>query len=198
MPDATGTPTTNFNIPKYNTGSDPPSGKGFNTAMDFLDALLANNATLLGARARVAVRKNSGGSDIVRRRINFIEGANITLTVGDDAGNEEVDVTITGATASGIPVALTGIVNSNGTIAAGTGFSVNRTGAGQYTVTFTSALAAVPVILANVILTHAQTNQHINIHTVTTGGFFVQTTLDTGATASFTDYPWNFIALVPQ
>ncbi len=29
-----------------------------------------------------------------RRRINFIEGGNVTLTVTDDAGNEEVDVTI--------------------------------------------------------------------------------------------------------
>src|SRR5688500_2848905 len=94
MPDATGTPTTNFSIPKYNTGTDAPSGKGFNEAMDFLDALLANNASLLGARARLAVRKNSGGSDFIRRRLNLIEGTGITLTVADDSGNEEVDVTI--------------------------------------------------------------------------------------------------------
>lgn len=38
--DATGTPTA-LGIPKYNTAADPPSGKGFNAAMDALDTLLA-------------------------------------------------------------------------------------------------------------------------------------------------------------
>ena len=37
--DATGTPTA-LGIPKYNTATDPPSGKGFNAAMDALDALI--------------------------------------------------------------------------------------------------------------------------------------------------------------
>lgn len=54
-------------------------------------------ASTLTANARVAVNKNSGATVGTRRRINFIEGANITLTVADDAGNEEVDVTITGS-----------------------------------------------------------------------------------------------------
>jgi hypothetical protein len=101
VPDASGTPTTNFSIPKYNTGTDAPSGKGFNTAMDFIDTLLANNATLLGARARVGVRKNSTGSDFIRRRLNLIEGAGVVLTVADDAANEEVDITI--ASSAGSP-----------------------------------------------------------------------------------------------
>lgn len=38
--DATGTPTTNFSIPKFLTSADPPSGKGENSIADFLDALL--------------------------------------------------------------------------------------------------------------------------------------------------------------
>lgn len=37
--DATGTPTS-LGIPKYNTAVDPPSGKGFNAAMDAIDALI--------------------------------------------------------------------------------------------------------------------------------------------------------------
>lgn len=37
---ATGTPTTNYAIPKYATGSDAPFGQGFNSAMDFIDNLL--------------------------------------------------------------------------------------------------------------------------------------------------------------
>lgn len=56
---------------------------------------------LLDAIARVTVRKNTGGADVgSRRRLNLIEGANITLTVADDAGSEEVDVTIAAAGAS--------------------------------------------------------------------------------------------------
>jgi hypothetical protein len=48
----------------------------------------------IGNNARVAVNKNSGATVGTRRRINFIEGSNVTLTVADDAGSEEVDVTI--------------------------------------------------------------------------------------------------------
>lgn len=48
----------------------------------------------------VEVRKNSAGTDFVRRRLNLIEGTNITLTVADDSGNDEVDVTIAAAGAA--------------------------------------------------------------------------------------------------
>src|SRR5262245_38864657 len=58
------------------------------------------NATL-DANGRVAVNKNSGSTVGTRRRINFIEGSNVTLTVADDAGNEEVDVTIAAAGGGG-------------------------------------------------------------------------------------------------
>lgn len=46
------------------------------------------------------VRKNSAGSDFIRRRINFIEGSNITLTVSDDSTNNEIDVTIAASAGS--------------------------------------------------------------------------------------------------
>lgn len=55
----------------------------------------------LSAVARVGVRKNSAGSTFERRRVNLIEGTGVTLTVADDSGNEEVDVTI--AAAGGAP-----------------------------------------------------------------------------------------------
>lgn len=38
--DATGTPTTNFSIPKFDTTNDSPSGLGFNAAMDAIDTTL--------------------------------------------------------------------------------------------------------------------------------------------------------------
>lgn len=40
MPDATGTPSTNFLLPKYNPDIDAPSGLGFNTMVDDLDSKL--------------------------------------------------------------------------------------------------------------------------------------------------------------
>lgn len=50
---------------------------------------------LLDATARVAIRKNTGGADVgARRRLNFIEGSNVTLTIADDGAGEEVDITI--------------------------------------------------------------------------------------------------------
>jgi len=59
-------------------------------------------ATDLSNNARVAVRKNTGGADVgKRRRLNLIEGSNVTLTVVDDAGSEEVDITIAAAGGSG-------------------------------------------------------------------------------------------------
>jgi len=47
------------------------------------------------------VRKNSTGSDFERRRINFIEGSNVTLTVADDPTDNEIDVTIASSGGSG-------------------------------------------------------------------------------------------------
>jgi hypothetical protein len=53
------------------------------------------------AGSSVDVRKNSTGSTFTRSRINFIEGSNVTLTVADDAGNDEVDVTIAASSGGG-------------------------------------------------------------------------------------------------
>lgn len=64
-------------------------------------ALDFDETVAIGNNARVAVSENSGATVGTRRRINFIEGANIALTIADDAGNEEVDVTITGTGGAG-------------------------------------------------------------------------------------------------
>lgn len=53
-----------------------------------------------GGSGDVTVAKN--GSEVgTRGRINFIEGASIALTVSDDAGNDEVDVTVAFSGAGG-------------------------------------------------------------------------------------------------
>jgi hypothetical protein len=54
----------------------------------------------LDANARVAVEK-AGVAVGTRRTLNFIEGSNVTLTMADDAANEEVDITIDAAGGGG-------------------------------------------------------------------------------------------------
>jgi len=68
----------------------PPKAHASSHASGGSDALSGN----LNANARVAVSKNSGATVGTRRRINLIEGSNVTLTIADDEANEEVDVTI--------------------------------------------------------------------------------------------------------
>lgn len=65
----------------------------------------ADHSGTLSANARVAVKKN-GTLVATRRGINLIEGTNVTLTVADDSGNEEVDVTIAQASVSASTVAV--------------------------------------------------------------------------------------------
>lgn len=43
---------------------------------------------------KIKARKGSGSDVGPRPRLSFIEGSNITITVADDAGNNEIDVTI--------------------------------------------------------------------------------------------------------
>lgn len=54
------------------------------------------DTTHAGSNHLQPVRKNSTGSDTTRRRLNLIEGTNVTITIADDAGNDEVDITIDG------------------------------------------------------------------------------------------------------
>jgi len=49
----------------------------------------------------VKARKNSTGTVFVRPRINLIEGSNVTLTVSDDASDNEIDITIASSAAGG-------------------------------------------------------------------------------------------------
>lgn len=65
------------------------------------DGVTNSFSTTTGANARVAVSKNSGATVGTRRRVNFVEGSGITLTIADDAGNEEVDVTIAASAGDG-------------------------------------------------------------------------------------------------
>lgn len=75
----------------------------------------------MDGNARVAVRQNSSGTGYLRRRINLVEGSNITLSLGDDSANEEVDVTITATSTINNGVKGYALVANGGTIAHGLG-----------------------------------------------------------------------------
>lgn len=64
------------------------------------DWLLAGQTANINAR--VGVRLNSTGVTDLRRRINLIEGSGITITIADDAVDEEVDVTFTSTIAAAV------------------------------------------------------------------------------------------------
>lgn len=50
---------------------------------------------------KVEVAKNGAATTSTRKRLNFVEGANITLTITDDSGNNEADITIASTGGSG-------------------------------------------------------------------------------------------------
>ena len=109
-----GTDITGSNIyalwmyPDYLTASNEINTGTINSEDGIFTGYLSGSAISgsikqdMDGNARIGVRKSSG-TTYKRRRINFIEGANVTLTVGDDAGSEEVDVTIAASAGTGEP-----------------------------------------------------------------------------------------------
>ncbi|MCK5019775.1 MAG: hypothetical protein KAS32_22140 [Candidatus Peribacteraceae bacterium] len=77
---------------------------------------------------KTTIRKNSGADVGSRSRINLIEGTNITMTVADDAGDGEVDVTVNTSGEPNVwetPAGTTGTVQVKGnniTVAAGVNY----------------------------------------------------------------------------
>ncbi len=63
--------------------------------------------------ATLIFRKNSGADVGTRPRVNLIEGSGIGLTVADDAGGDEVDVTVR---IGGLPAYTVTGVNADRTI----------------------------------------------------------------------------------
>jgi hypothetical protein len=55
-----------------------------------------SNVARISATADIpmTVRKNSAGADFTRNRLNLIEGTNVTITITDDATDDEIDITI--------------------------------------------------------------------------------------------------------
>jgi hypothetical protein len=62
-----------------------------NLAGGTLSATLADNVT----NQKVGVSRNGGTALGTRKRINFVEGTNVTIVVSDDPTNDCVDVSVT-------------------------------------------------------------------------------------------------------
>lgn len=62
------------------------------------------------------LRKNSAGADFgPRRRLNVIEGTNVTLTLADDPDNDEIDLTIASSAGATDHGTLTGLTDDDHT-----------------------------------------------------------------------------------
>ena len=92
------------------TGTGDPVDLSANQVVGVLNTATTDLAASLlpatvDANARIAV-ENNGTAVGTRRTINFIPGTNVTLTISDDASNEEVDVTINSTASGGGGVSL--------------------------------------------------------------------------------------------
>jgi len=92
---------------------------------------------------------------------------------------------------------ITGRVNSTGTIATGSGFSVSRLGEGKYRITFSTAFSSTPVVVATA--SDYNIDDEDNFATVCqlrTTSFIVRTWdgTDTGTE----DSEFNFIVIGPR
>lgn len=58
--DATGTPSTNYSIPKFNTAVDAPSGKGSNAIVDAIDAVIPFNKSMVTTKGDLIIVTASG------------------------------------------------------------------------------------------------------------------------------------------
>lgn len=86
---------------RWNTGAgDAEEITLGNTFIEIVDGTLdvADNSST----QKVQVAKNSGAVTGTRKKLNFIEGSNVTLTIADDAGNDEVDITIASTASGGV------------------------------------------------------------------------------------------------
>ena len=110
-------------------------------------------------------------------------------TVAGAAGAATWAVITGGGGGGGGQTFLTGRINSNGTVAAGSGFSCVRNASGDYTVTFSAAYATTPTVVALGLASGGAAL--IELFAVSTTSFEV-ITFDSSFTDA--DRPWHFLA----
>lgn len=93
-------------------------------------------------------------------------------------------------TTVGVASGLTGLIASDGTTTAGTGFTSARSSAGVYAITFSPMLTAVPVVVAQSLFTSGFISVVFTVAPTTSG--FTATTFSGGTP---TDSAWNFFTV---
>jgi hypothetical protein len=117
--------------------------------------------------------------------LDFEDAGGFVWTIADDAANSRVKITP--------PRLLTGRIAADGTITAGTGFTITKGAAGLYTINHTVNFGSTPVVLLQPVvdgynLTHnGAVNDSGAVTTV------VQRNVASGV---LTDQPWQFVAIV--
>lgn len=80
----------------------------YNDATPSITAAVLPNTSI----QKVEVVKNSGAVVGTRKQLNFVEGTGVTLSIADDAGNDQVDINISAAAGSGISFPTAMIISS--------------------------------------------------------------------------------------
>ena len=132
---------------------------------------------------KIEIVKNSGAVVGTRKQLNFIEGGNISLTISDDVGNDQVDITIdtvaagtvtsvaisgsSGIGVSGSPITSSGTITlslgaitptsvaASGTV---TGSNLSGTNTGDQTLTSLGVSAYMQTLLDDADAATARTN----------------------------------------
>lgn len=110
----------------------------------------------------VTIRKNSGANVGTRSRLNLIEGTGVTMTIADDAGDDEVDITINSSGGGTTPKSgLRAAANFSGTPMTST-------------VTFATAFGDNNYSVSVVLECQNNANYPCHIHTKSASGFVIE------------------------
>lgn len=158
-----------------------PNDLEFQSGLPFTGVLSAGGGVSPGAGS-VEIDHN-GVAISTEPKLDFEDDGALAWTISDDPANTRAKISL--------PKVITGRVNADGTIAAGTGFAVNHTGTGKYTVTFGAAFPNVPTVTA-VCVDAAGATVGIELDSVAADGFNATTFTTVPADS---DRGWNFIAI---
>lgn len=92
---------TSSDVTNFDEAAQDAVGAMVNSTLSYSDATPSLGVVDNTSTQKIEVIKNSAGSPIVRKRLNFIEGTNVTLTITEDIGNDRTDITITSAGGGG-------------------------------------------------------------------------------------------------
>lgn len=177
------------------------AGSGFTAVRNALGTFTVTYASPFAAIPAVAVAPTAPGGHPMGYEIASPLSASsfqaifydTTTGVTVDPASFTFQALDTSAPIGGYGMEITGHVNANGTIAGGTGFSVSRTAAGVYQVTYSPVFPSPPALMANAIAGATNGAQfEIANNPVPSASGFIMVTLD--LSSNVVDREWYFLA----